>query len=220
MNSAIKKTTPEHQTEQVLLINLRTLMHEKSLNEAGLSRETHIPQPTLHKILSGKTSDPRVSTLKLLANYFEVTLDALYAYDVLKTMQPPNVDQGRSIPVISWESCLQSNNPTAQLSPSNWEQWVVVANADNKPSYGLKSKPSMEPRFPKGTTFIIDASVQPVDGDLVVVAYPNTKEATLRELLIDGPNQLLLSLNQNLAPDKLDRSIRILGTVLQSRLAY
>ena len=78
----------------------------------------------------------------------------------------------------------------------------------------------MEPRFPRGTILIVDTQTKPTDGDFVIVHYATTKEATMRELSIDGPHQLLLPLNQNSVSDKLDKSIRIVGTVIQSRFSY
>jgi SOS-response transcriptional repressor LexA len=220
MNKAIKTAGKPLSSDEQLLINLRLLMHKKNFSEAKLSRETHIPQPTLHKILSGKTSDPRISTLKILAHYFEITLDDLYSLDVLKSIHTTDSEQSKSIPIISWEDCVKSDDPTASLSSVNWDQWAVIANTDNKAAYALISKPSMEPRFPRGTTLIIDVDVQPSDGDLVIVYYPETKQATLRELSMDGPHRLLLSLNQNLPADQLTNTIKILGTVAQSRFTY
>ncbi len=63
---------------EILLSNLRFLLSEQSINETELSRRTLIPQPTLHKIFASKTTDPRISTLHCLAQYFEVTVDELY----------------------------------------------------------------------------------------------------------------------------------------------
>ena len=73
---------PLHKKEEAgeqswLVNNIKRLMMAKGLNEAKLAKRTNIPQPTLHKILSGKTEDPRVSTLKLLAEFFNVSLVAI-----------------------------------------------------------------------------------------------------------------------------------------------
>ena len=58
------------QQQSQLLKNLYMFMQRHSVTEAQLARATEIPQPTIHKILSGKTTDPRISTLQSIANYF------------------------------------------------------------------------------------------------------------------------------------------------------
>lgn len=205
-------------TDDILVENLQLLMHEHRINEAELARRTGIPQPTLHKILAGKTTDPRISTLQQLSSYFEISLDALYSYDVLQNKKA--VSTGKSIPIISWSDCTKANNPGQGLTPNNWDEWVIVDKSKNEHSYALISRACMEPHFPRGTTLIIDPTIKPSDGDLVIVQYPDTQDATLRELSLDGPDKLLLSPYKKSDPEQLTDSIRILGTVVQSRFSY
>jgi SOS-response transcriptional repressor LexA len=200
-----------------LIINLQALMHEGKINEAELSRQTKIPQPTLHKILSGKTADPRISTLKTLAHYFHVSLDDLCEGVVLQ--EANSAVQGLSVPVISWSDCL-SAHPVEHLSPANWTEWVVVDHMDSTQLYGLSVRPSMAPRFPKGTLLIVDPDLSPSDGDLVILRYPDTTEAALRELLIDGPLKQLMSVSQHAGCCDWTDDVEVIGTVIQSRFSY
>jgi transcriptional regulator with XRE-family HTH domain len=43
----------------------------------SLARRTGINQPTLHKIMSSGTADPRISTLLALAKFFDVSVEEL-----------------------------------------------------------------------------------------------------------------------------------------------
>ena len=54
--------------------NLAKLMASRGLNPTSLAKETGLNQPTLHRILTGESKSPRLSTLTLLAEYFGVTL--------------------------------------------------------------------------------------------------------------------------------------------------
>lgn len=218
--SAIKKFIHQQATDDLLITNLQRLMEAHTISEAELSRRTQIPQPTLHKILSGKTCDPRISTLKALAECFGVSLDALYTNNVLAYQEMQMQPSGISIPIISWEECLKGPDFMKKLSPSNWERWAVIEYTDSQGMFGLISKPSMEPRFPRGSLLIADANFYPNDGDLAIVQYPNTAEATLREVSIDGPNKFLAPLKEGLPADVWDNAIKILGTVTQSRFSY
>lgn len=202
-------------TENTLLIkNLRQLIQLKKINDAELSRQTKIPPATLNKILSGKTADPRISTLQILADYFEVSLDTL-----LYGASTPG-HKIRSVPIVSWSDCLNDKSFFNELSPSNWKDWITIEynNPDN--IYGLKSKPSMEPRFPKGTILLINSDTQLRDGDLVVVNFKDANEATLRQLSIDGPDTLLLPIGPNASIEKLSASICITGIVIESRFMH
>jgi phage repressor protein C with HTH and peptisase S24 domain len=57
--------------------NLRALMRIEDLSENQLSRNTGVPQPTIHRVLSGRVADPRDGTLRPLAEYFGVTVEQL-----------------------------------------------------------------------------------------------------------------------------------------------
>ena len=212
----INTQSTEH---DLLIFNLRKLMQNARLNEADLSRKTHIPQATLHKILSGKTEDPRASTLKTLSDFFGISIDELLTGNTILQASQDSSTQIQSIPIISWKECTHSSDVTSNLTASNWEQWVVSefigANA-----FALHTKPSMAPRFPKGTKLFIDPEIKPVDGDYVVVLYPGTDEATLREFSTDGPTQLLLPINPNAESARMDTNITIIGVLVKSSFSY
>lgn len=205
-------------TESSLIDNLNSLMQYHKLHEASLARITNIPQPTLHKILTGKTADPRISTLKILADHFNTSIDELYVGN-----GKPGITQAKSetqsIPIISWEECIKGSGYFNILLPANWHQWLVVDMLDKR-LYALTTKPCMELIFAIGTVLVIDTQKKPKDGDLVIVHYPNSQEATLRKLTIDGLNQLLAPINPHLSSDKITNEIKILGVVIQSRYTY
>ncbi len=196
---------------QAFISNVKQLMQKQNIREAGLSRLTGIPLTTLHKILSGKTSDPRISTLQTLANYFEVTVDELYT-----GVQNTNI---QSIPILSWGDCTKDTKFLKSLTPSNWGEWLTTEHIA-KFAYGLISKPSMEPRFPKGTTLIVDPSLTPEDGDLVIVVYNSITDATIRQLSDDGPNRYLISFTPNEPKERLSNDIRIISVVVESKFSW
>lgn len=203
--------------DTTLVANLKQLMHEHKINEADLSRSTGIPQPTLHKILSRKTADPRISTLKVLAQHFNISLDHLCTELLLPGATPTK--HGNPVPIISWETCLTPESIN-HLTPANWDQWLVVENDQDDTAYALMTRACMVPRFPKDTLLIINPAVKPIDGDLIVVHYPDTTTATLRELMLDGPTKLLIPLNREGKPENLTDDIKIVGVVAQSRICF
>ncbi|MBB4722721.1 LexA family transcriptional regulator [Xanthomonas euvesicatoria] len=68
---------PDNSDMNRLSENLRHLMGVESLSENQLSRNTGVPQPTIHRVLSGRVSDPRDGTLRPLAEYFGLSVEEL-----------------------------------------------------------------------------------------------------------------------------------------------
>jgi len=46
-------------------------------NLSSLARRTGLTQPTLHRLMSEKTEDPRLSTMLVLAKFFDVPVEEL-----------------------------------------------------------------------------------------------------------------------------------------------
>jgi SOS-response transcriptional repressor LexA len=190
-------------------------MHANQVTEAEVSRQTHIPQPTIHKILSGKTTDPRVSTLRALADFFKISIDEL----VTGIRTKRQAAETHSIPVISWSECIEAEKFIATLNPSTWSKWVVTEPL-RETCFAVMSKPSMEPRFAIGSILVIDPGMEAVDGDIVLVHYVNTPEATLRKISIDGPLVLLANLYGDTSPQTMASDITIKGVLIRSIVSY
>lgn len=198
-----------------LALNLRRLMVASNVSEAEIARKTSIPQPTIHKILTGKTSDPRASTLSALASFFNVSIDELVTGQESRGF----VRKINNLPIISWEQAIKFEEVISNLQPSNWDKWVVTEPLPSN-CFALLSKPSMEPRFPKGTALVIDPNLKPEDGDILLVYYPDTNEATMREISIDGPSVLLSCLYGASSSEQLTNNIKTLGVLIKSIFSY
>lgn len=61
--------------------NLKWLMGD-AITPYALASETGVPQPTIFRILTGESNDPRTKTLQPLANYFGVSVAALRDQDL------------------------------------------------------------------------------------------------------------------------------------------
>jgi len=175
--------------------NLNYLMRLKNLNESKISQELNIPVMTIRRLLSGETTDPRVFTLKTLADYLNVTIDALISTDGPASNKFMRHAKPIFIPILSWESGKSFN----QVNLKEWQDWIPVTMSNDEVignnAFALESRPSMYPRYPQGTIFILDPNLNPTDGDLVLVNIIEDNELTLRELFIDPPEWQLHPLN-------------------------
>lgn len=207
----------KNQQVDVLSSNLQLLMNKKGISATELSRQINIPRATINKILYGRTEDPRASTLRAIADYFNLMIDELFSNTLIQLGKTKIASQ--AIPVISWENCIEHETKIRDITSNNWHDWVACDEI-TPGAYALKSRPSMEEQFPRGTTLIIDPSLSPRDGDYIVVHYPCTKEATLRQLSIDGTENLLLPISQASKVEQLSKKIKILGVLVKSIYSY
>ena len=174
-----------------LSANLRALMIKHSKNENDLAKLLEMPVMTVRRIVSGETIDPRISTLKMIADYFNVPIDHLIQSEHQPRVTIPQ-NQPTFIPILDWQTIAKLNS-LEELDRKTWKSWHTISTSTNhilgQNSFALPSKPTMQPRFPLGTLFVIDPSVKELDGDLVIIKIKD--EISLRELIIDPPNKIL-----------------------------
>ena len=68
---------------------------------------------------------------------------------------------------------------------------------------------------------MVDPHKQPQDGNLVLVVFNNTNEATVRKYTLDGEKIKLLGVQDEVASSVFNpQKIKILGTIVQSRCYF
>jgi len=202
--NTIRKFKHQQTCQSSLATNIQKFMHDRRINEAELSRQTQIPQPTLHKILTGKTDNPKLDTLQALSAFFDTTIDSL-ATEPLSLALDSHCSNVKPlfIPILDWDS-IKHTKPIQSLDLSKWKDWQPVSyKSDEKISnqaFALKSLPSMYPRFPYGTTFIFDPKITPQDGDIALIRFLKSNEIAIKELRIDPPEYKLYSITSGANP--------------------
>jgi len=174
---------------QTLAQHLQALLAERGLSENKIAEDLCIPVMTVRRIVSGETTDPRISTLKLIADYFKVTIDSLID-GTAKPTQLMNKNKPSFIPILDWATATKMQS-VKDIDLTTWSEWHPVILGEphslHHNVFGLETRRSMQPRFPNGTLLIIDPQETPTDGDIVLVKLKKEKELSLRELIIDPP---------------------------------
>lgn len=171
--------------------NLYALLKSKDLNTNQLAQILGMPTMTIRRLLSGETADPRISTIKLIADYFGVTIDSLIENTSLITRGGLGQVRPLLVPKLSWE-IVGKISFLHEIDLVTWRDWQSVFLREKEKisdgAFALESRPAMFPRFPQGTIFIFDSKIIPRDGDIVLIKLKkNNNELTLRELIIDPP---------------------------------
>jgi transcriptional regulator with XRE-family HTH domain len=177
---------------QVIADNLRALFKKRRVSESEVALALNIPVMTIRRLLSGETTDPRVFTLKTIADYFDISVDVLLEEKEAQPLELSGKNKSIFVPVFDWATLEKSSSIIKDINLSEWKDWHLVSlwNSLNlgKNSFALESRPFMYPRFQNGTLFIIDPDTSPSDGDLVLIKINKSNEITLRELKIDSPD--------------------------------
>ncbi|KTD02398.1 peptidase, S24 family [Legionella geestiana] len=192
-NLALQKGVPN---SLVIAGNIKKLMVANNLSDAQLARAIGVSIMTIRRVTSGETEDPRISTLNLIASYFKISVDSLLENNE-RPIQLTQNNKPKFIPVLDWET-IEKIDENKKNDYSQWDKWYPLIQNDNlnlnDMAFALESKPSMQPRFPKGTLFIINPNESIIDNDLVLVQLKTSKAISLREIVIDPPQWILRSI--------------------------
>jgi transcriptional regulator with XRE-family HTH domain len=191
-------------------------MAKEGINTIELARKIGVPQPTLHKILTGKSKRPRPATIRIIADYFkvditEITLDQNGNKDLLSF---------RMIPILNW------SNIRAWLSNDK----SVAKNADTMPvkstsgelTFATIPNDNILPQYKNGSILVFDPELPPKDGSLILIAFEEHKEILLRQLVLDIRKKFIQSLNPALGSrlSEIGEKDKILATLIQVIINY
>lgn len=147
--------------------NLRKLMELANISEHELSRRTNIKQPIIHRLLSGENQNPKLSTVKPIADYFTITISQLIGEQKMKKVWNGHTTREHhgwnEVPLINWEDVCKSKERKIQ-------RYVVIDCNVSESAYALLIiDSSMEPVFPEKSLIIVDPIIKPIDGDFIIL---------------------------------------------------
>jgi transcriptional regulator with XRE-family HTH domain len=184
---------------------LKKLLFEKNMRPVDLARELNMPSPTVHRIVTGKSTRPYKESLEAISKYLGVSINQLTGEEPLlpETLEALNSSpiskQVKVIPLLLWDKLGLSHN-----KKDNSE--LVVINVSDQAFATIMPDYSMEPLFQKGSTLIFDPEREVTDRNYVLVKLYNPDIYVFRQLLIDVNQKFIKSLNADISA----ASIRLL----------
>ena len=125
----------------------------------------------------------------------------------------------RRVPVISWVQAGQFTECRAAEVFSEVDKWVDTSLKIGDNSFALEVKgdsmtnPNGLPTIPEGATVIVDPDAEPRHGKIVIARLDGTNEATVKKLVIDGPQKFLVPLNPRYPNIPINGNCLIIGVV-------
>jgi len=205
---------------------LNRLLFEKKMKPIDLARKLGIPQPTMHRIVTGKSPNPHKSNLEPLAEYFDVTVEQLKGEEPLPidlwsdSLLPTKKVETLQIPIIAWEQLSELEIPIKQPS----DHFLIIAPHLNPNCFATyMNDSSMEPQFEKGTTLIIDPDKPFKDRGFILILLDEDNTLVFRQVLIDANYKYLKSLHPDLSTFPMrvvEDDDKIFGTLVEARRNY
>ena len=200
---------------------LTRLMKEKKLTSSELARLTGVAQPVIYRIASGESDNPKIDTLLPLANYFDISIDALIGRGADVQNTGIEIGQRREIgvPLIDWD-LLTSDNIINEIENTRYIQTKAKHHSEN---FALEVKDDIYcPKFPKGTFLIFNQEITVKNEDYVLVVMKENTSATLKQILIDGEDRYLKSPNQEFRTIFIsnEEKITIIGILIEIYKCY
>lgn len=208
---------------------LRGLMSEREWSEGELARRSGLKQPTIHRILTGQSKDPRQGNIEKLAFALGVSATWLRSGRGGREREGANFapaqqsEQRYSYPVVSWVAAGSWCEAIAPHEPGSEQTYKATDYQAKGRAFWLEVKgDSMTAptgvSIPEGMMILVDTGVPAVNGSLVIASISDGEEATFKKLVIDGGVNYLKPLNPAYPVITCSAGCEIVGTVIEARL--
>ncbi|MCA8325917.1 MULTISPECIES: helix-turn-helix domain-containing protein [Burkholderia] len=163
----VKKKEDLASLAATFVATVKHLQQAAGVNDAELSRAIDLDRGTLSRLLSGETTDPRLSTISAIARFFAVPMSTLFGEE----------NKG-FVPVYEQHSLRAARS--AATATRHDQLWIKVSNIDSS-RFAIKLAPKnrTEP-LPTNATLVIGEYKSLHSGDLVLIevdeqTYPIVK---------------------------------------------
>jgi SOS-response transcriptional repressor LexA len=195
--------------------NIKKLMKVQGISVYELAHVTGIPQPTLHKIVTGVSKKPNSKTIKKLADYFQVKIQAL----TLSASEQEEVSDNKNIPIISWQEILDwLNDSNATLH----NRILPIKRDVSQQAFSVISNDAIFPQYKSGAILVFDPALLPKDGSYILLKLKEHQNILFRQLIIDVNDKFIKPLNPEFGNhlSKLGKQDVILATLIQVIINY
>lgn len=103
---------------------------------------------------------------------------------------------GRMVPLISWIQAGSFHETEDPYPVGDAEDWFPLPKKAGPRTFALRVRGiSMEPKYHDGEIIFVDPDGEAHNGSRVVVRLEQEKEATFKELVVEGDKRYLRALN-------------------------
>ncbi|HSC46531.1 MAG TPA: XRE family transcriptional regulator [Gammaproteobacteria bacterium] len=126
------------------------------------------------------------------------------------------------LPLVSWVQAGQWKEVVDNYRPGEGEKFVLTTRKVSPRAYALRvvgdsmENPNGRPTYPQGSIIIVDPERAAVHGSPVIVRLEDSKEATFKQLVIEGDVRYLKPLNPRYPIIRIEGQATLCGVVVQT----
>ncbi len=205
------------------------IREELELSQEAFGRHMGVSKAAVSQWENGDTKNLRPANLFALQNFSGYSAEWIAtgagAPHLKGRKSSDNTSPGpgvHSLPLISWVRAGQWNDVVDVYRPGEGEKSVYTTRKVGSRAYALRvvsdsmENPNGRPTYPQGSIIIVDPDREPIHGSPVIVRLEDSKQATFKQLVIEGGMRYLKPLNPRYPIMKVDRKASFCGVVVQT----
>ncbi|EGQ2099203.1 helix-turn-helix domain-containing protein [Salmonella enterica] len=196
-------------TTEKLTANINHLMSQKGIaNVTELAKQIRIPQPTMHRLLSGDVKEPKYALLKQIADFFKLSVQELVETDLLRAAGNQSVEPTKvgtlkftEVPIIGGAQLGNGGHWTNMQYPVGFGDGYINWPTRDPDAYAVRcTGDSMKPRIKDGEYVVIEPNHQFLPGDEVLVVTKDER-AMVKTFLYERDGEVMvMSINEEHLP--------------------
>lgn len=211
---------------------LESLRRGKKWTQEELAERVGVSVSTINSWIKG-TRTPEMGNLQKIASVFGMSLDEFLKENLERNSNVEALSSSTKlmyVPLISWTRATfwpkyVGSGESLAADPfraEGGEERIITNISVGKEAFALQVKGDlMEPEFPEGCTIIVDPGRKAIHGSYVVVHIEDDKEATFKQLILDGFRKYLKPANDRYPIlEVTGKKVRICGVVVQQIKIY
>lgn len=199
------------------------LMNNYNLDESTLAKACKISLASLSRIKNNPDSNPTISTLRPIADYFNISIDQLLGFSPIESKKP----LANNIPVITQTDIFNwLDNKTTKQPIKNWLNYgFEISDKSFAIEYNINTASNINNSVLKNSLLIIDPKRPYKHDNLIFIYNKKLKELFIRKIAIDDQNQIFISpiedgFSSYIALESCSENIVSLGIIVETRLQY
>lgn len=185
-NKVPHPNSDEHR--QTLSKNLTFLLASKGIETKEIAKATGISATNINNLKRGATN-PTLSTIEILANYFSIPLTKLISDDLTNDASKTNHIL-QELPLLTIDEISEFSGVEIINTKKFRATTIDTETKEQKRFIVQLSNNSMAPLYEKGTLFIINSDLPFTDGDMVL-CKSKSGFSSIRKIYVAGEKAIL-----------------------------
>lgn len=194
--------------------NLNILMAQARISSSELARQIGVPATTIKRIRNNEQSNPTITTLLPIAQYFSMSLNQLIGNEPLIQLNKNCSAALHKIPLLSWQECIHYASHDYEKCPNQ----VFTERKVSSKAFALIIEEDDLEFFPRDSILLIEPSQKPETGDYVVIGNAEQNVSSIRKYIVEIDQIYLKPLVTGVTMSVLTSEYQILGVIIQYKV--